>query len=327
MTDIQIRRLENTDPELRELVTLNNRVYDDGKDTVESERHWLATQPKEAGWEHWVAHMNGRMVGNASHAKDTYSARQGMFRIYVAVDPDYEGRGVGSLLYDNSLRRLQERWSGVRFIKTKARENSKSGMRFLEKRGFKVHMREPLSDLDLSKFNIAAFLPRAQKAEKRGYRVFTLTELRERFSDWDRKHYDLTNACMADVPSVDPYVPPTFASFSKQIHRSPEFQPDSSWIAVKDGSWVGLTSITVSEAEPDLGWTGLTGVLAPHRRQGVATSLKLTGLAWALERSLKTVRTDNEENNPMFGINLSLGFQPMPADLIYVKDLAEDEPT
>lgn len=62
------------------------------------------------------------------------------------------------------------------------------------------------------------------------------------------------------------------------------------------------------------------------RRKGVATALKLKALLYAKERGLKVVQTDNEENNPMFQINLAFGFQPSPARLHYRKEFVAPAP-
>ena len=68
-------------------------------------------------------------------------------------------------------------------------------------------------------------------------------------------------------------------------------------------------------------YTGLTGVLRSHRRRGVATALKVTALSFAKKRSVKFVKTDNEENNPMYDLNMQLGFKPQPAYVDYEKPL------
>jgi hypothetical protein len=35
------------------------------------------------------------------------------------------------------------------------------------------------------------------------------------------------------------------------------------------------------------------------------------------------IETDNEENNPMYQLNLQLGFAPQPAELDFHKDMME----
>ena len=71
-----------------------------------------------------------------------------------------------------------------------------------------------------------------------------------------------------------------------------------------------MTGFWISLAEPAKLYTGLTGVLRSHRRRGIATALKVTALEMAKARGVRTLETDNEENNPMYLLNVELGFEP-----------------
>ena len=59
--------------------------------------------------------------------------------------------------------------------------------------------------------------------------------------------------------------------------------------------------------------TNLTGVLRSHRRRGIATTLKLHAMAFAHQYGARVIVTDNEESNPMYDLNMKLGFKPGPA--------------
>lgn len=67
--------------------------------------------------------------------------------------------------------------------------------------------------------------------------------------------------------------------------------------------------------------TGLTGVVANHRRKGIAAALKLRAIKYAHQHGVKVIETGNEENNPIYQINLMLGFQPQPAWIDFEKVL------
>ena len=58
-----------------------------------------------------------------------------------------------------------------------------------------------------------------------------------------------------------------------------------------------------------------------HRRQGIATAMKVRAIGFAKEYGAKIVETDNEENNPMYFLNLKLGFESQPAWLSFEKHL------
>ena len=93
-------------------------------------------------------------------------------------------------------------------------------------------------------------------------------------------------------------------------------------IAVKNKKYIASTYLEVyPKAEPHKGWTGHLGVLREFRRQGIATALKIKAIEALLKKSVTEIRTDNEENNPMYKINVALGFKPVPFSLEYMKEI------
>ncbi len=317
---IHIRKLELADMDLEAYVAMNNRIYTDEVSSVASERHWLSNAPEAAHWKHWVAMQNGTMVGSASHAKELSRARPGSYRIQVAVDPDARRQGIGARLYDHCVSQLNQHHDDVHFLFSFTREHYEDSVHFLEKRGYRLKLREPLSQLQLADFDPVPFLPKADLVRAQGFDIKTLAKLQREYPDWAQRYYELDMEIMADVPAGDPFVPPPFEQFAKQHLEHPEFDPSTYWIAVKDDAWLGVTSLDITSDDSEKAHTGLTGVLRLARRKGVATALKLRAIAHAQERGVKVVQTDNEENNPMFQINLALGFQAIPASLLYRKD-------
>ena len=94
-------------------------------------------------------------------------------------------------------------------------------------------------------------------------------------------------------------------------------------IAVKDGEYIGSTDLHIfPKGEPYKAWTGGLGVLKKHRRKGIATALKIIAIEKLLKKGVTEIRTDNEENNPMYKINVSLGFKPVPFSLEYIKEIS-----
>ena len=73
--------------------------------------------------------------------------------------------------------------------------------------------------------------------------------------------------------------------------------------------------------EPNKGWTGALGVLRNFRRRGIATALKIKAIEKLLKKGVTELRTDNEKNNPMYKINVALGFKPVPFSLDYSKKI------
>jgi GNAT superfamily N-acetyltransferase len=101
----------------------------------------------------------------------------------------------------------------------------------------------------------------------------------------------------------------------------PSFIPEAYLIAIRDGRFVGVTSLWQSLAEKDKLHTELTAVVRSLRRKGIATALKARAIGFAKERGARVIRTENEENNPMYDLNVRLGFRPVPAWWTYRKEL------
>ena len=93
-------------------------------------------------------------------------------------------------------------------------------------------------------------------------------------------------------------------------------------VAVDGDMYVGSTDIHLfPKSDPFKAWTGSLGVLKDYRRQGIATALKVKAIEKLRDKGVKQVRTDNEENNPMYKINVALGFTPEPYCYDYQREL------
>jgi GNAT superfamily N-acetyltransferase len=65
-----------------------------------------------------------------------------------------------------------------------------------------------------------------------------------------------------------------------------------------------------------------TGVLATHRRRGIARVLKLMATRWAAERGINRVTTENNATNVgMLALNRELGFEPVEQIIHFEKRL------
>ena len=94
-------------------------------------------------------------------------------------------------------------------------------------------------------------------------------------------------------------------------------------VAIDGEEYVGVSMLEKDLANPTKLQTDLTGVIRSHRRRGIATALKVHALSKAKATEAEFVETDNEENNPMFDLNLQLGFVAQPAWLDFRKVLRE----
>ena len=97
---------------------------------------------------------------------------------------------------------------------------------------------------------------------------------------------------------------------------------DGYFLAKDGGRLVAQSTLTGSEADPDVLYQDLTAVVPEYRRRGIALALKLQTVAFARERGKREIRTwNNTRNQAMLRINEAMGFVKQPVWIVFQKDL------
>ena len=192
---------------------------------------------------------------------------------------------------------------------------------WLEGQGFQPVMRYPSSILDVNDFDPTGYTALRAKIDSRGIEIVSLEELAMRESDWQRKIYDLEMLLNQDVPRPSTYKPPPFEKYAQREFEDPNFLPEG-WLVALDGDrYIGVASLVKPGGSTEIMVNGLTGVHRDYRRLGLATVLKCQVIEVARQLGTRRLQTYNEENNPMYQINLRLGYVPQPADVDWEKSL------
>ena len=326
----QIRPFDYSDLDYEGVLETYNAVWPDHGDTVFDWKFDDERRNPKFFYSRFVAELTGtpgtpgRVVAHASCGESFWSYVPGKYFVAVNVHPDFRHHGIGSALYDTLMRQLLPRqpeqftcWS---------REDQPEGIRFLEQHGFAQRMRFPISALDLTTFDPGRFQHRIQQVLASGIEIKDLRELMDSDPAWKDKIYNAINTMAQDVPFADPLTLETQEEWENGSLKHPNFMPEAWRVALDQGEYVGLTMLWRHSSDEHKLNTGLTGVLRSHRRQGIAIALKTLSLQYAQELGYQTVDTDNEEHNPMFQINLQLGFRPRPAGLEFHRECsAADE--
>ena len=317
---LTIRPFNKTDEEYRAVVDISNANWPDELSAPESWQHRDKHRNPKYLFRRVVGESDGKVVAFSSYGESEWAYVPGKYFISVEVYPDHQRKGYGAAMYDHVAADLAER--DPLFFTADTREDKPDFIRFLEKRGFVRQMRYPVSYLFVNKFDFAKFGGIEKHVAEQGIEIVNVPDLPARDLDWERNWYELENECWLDVPLPEP---PTKASFEQFASRfdSPNYDAKAHFIAIDGDRYVGLTGMWISRAEKHKLYTGLTGVVRSHRRKGIATALKLHGIRFAREYGATLVETDNEENNPMFGLNQMLGFEAQPAWLDFRKVLRE----
>ncbi len=312
-----IRPFETNDFEYQAVVAVENAVWSEFPGTVEEWKHRDETRDPKYLFQRIVGEVEGKIVALGMYCEPWWSMKPGKYHLDASVHPDYRRRGIGTALYDMIVKQLAERDPTT--LTANTRESQLEAVRFLTRRGFKQVMRAPLSYLDVPSFDPAPLAAYPHRMTEQGIEIRPLADIVGEDPDWKRKFWELDWEIMQDVPSPDPHTKSSLEVFEKRVFESPSFLPKAHFIALDGGHWVGMSGLWRAQAEPHKLYTGLTGVAHSHRRRGIATAIKLRGIDFARHYGATVIETDNEEGNPMYQINLKLGFEPQPAFLDFEK--------
>lgn len=316
---MHIQLVTRDDQNYQQLVEVYNAVWPDQKNTADQWKYADDNRKPEHFLKRYVAFVDGRMVAWGTAGQHAWSYQEGKYGFYGGVHPDYRARGIGSALYDQLCAAVMP-LKPVKLV-AETREDQPDGRRFLEKRGFERAMRYPISEVDVGAFDFGRFQPKVDAALANGIAIKPLSILKQEDPDWKQKVYDLEWALLEDVPSPDPLTPTGIDHYERNVFQNPEFMPDAYYVALDNGNYVGMSNLWRDTANPKRLNTGLTGVKRSHRRRGIATALKVHGIRFAQAYGATSVETGNEENNPMYQLNLQLGYKPKPAWMDFIREL------
>lgn len=322
-----IRLFEPTDDEYAAVVAVHDAAWPD--ETHRPPASWRSND------EEWTAeHLNQRCVvesGGAVVAEGAcfephWQHQPGTVHLAFSVHPAHAGQGVEALMYDTLLAFVRQHRPATDTLATEMREDHAEQVAFLQARGFVPAMRAEKSALDVASFDPAPFEHLEAQLAAAGIVIITLAELQARAADWPEQLYELRWQLTQDVPSVEPPVKPTFEQFRQQVLDDPALDPEAWFLAVDqraDGApLVGMSNLWVNDPTYARLDAGLTGTLRAYRRRGIATALKLHTIQYAQQHGARTIETGNEEHNPMYQLNLQLGFRPKAGWVSYRASVA-----
>ncbi|MBZ0285752.1 MAG: GNAT family N-acetyltransferase [Anaerolineae bacterium] len=268
----------------------------------------------------WVAVRDQRIVGVGSYFQREWFYHPQTFRISVLVHPDHRKQGIGSALYARIRDGLQPLNPLALIVDTY--ENFPENIRFLEKRGFEIFIRDRELRLDVAMFDCAVYGDYLGRLQALGIELRSVTELADD-PQRNQKLYALDQRLTADAPQAE-YAPErSLAEYVDDAITGSRALPDGLMVAVHEDDYIGFTQVILLD-EQTL-YQLLTGVRREYRRKGIALALKLRSIAHAKANQIKTIITNNDPSNlPMLRLNERLGFRPQPDRLFFRKELRRE---
>jgi GNAT superfamily N-acetyltransferase len=320
-----VRLFEPTETEYAAIVVVHAAAWPD-------ERHHppQSWRQNDAEWtaEHllqrFVVMWDGAIVAEGMCYEPHWQHQPGTVHLGCSVHPAHASQGIEALLFDAMLAFLRRMRPATDTLATEMREDRAEQVAFLQACGFVPVMRSQKSALDVASFDPAPYQHLEARLAVEGVHILALAELQAQAADWREQLYELRWQLIQDVPSVEPPVKPSFAQFVQQVLDDPALDPEAWFLAVDarqaagaTAPLVGMSNLWVNDPSYARLDTGLTGVVHAYRRRHIATALKLRTITYARQRGARTIETSNEEHNPMYQLNLRLGFRPRPAWVSY----------
>ena len=264
---------------------------------------------------------DGEIVAFGTCYQAYWQQKSGTVYLHFDIHPDHFQAQILPVLF-TAMEELPTRRE-VDFQRTvcRAREDDNARVQFLVELGFEQAMRFPSSALHVADFDPAVCGETFERLARSQIRSVSLTQLQELEPEWKRKLCDLRWEIIQDVPSTEPFSRPTLAEFEEMVLKDPALDQEGFFVALSaDDSFIGMSNLWRNDPEGSRLDSGLTGIVRAYRRHGIATALKMRTILYARSAGAETIETSNEEDSPMFALNLKLGFKPKPAWIDYSRD-------
>lgn len=308
-SDYTVENELNRAVDARYTITLDQMMHYEGLWEPKYKRH------------HVLAELDGATVACASYAEWPWWYEAGRYVFNIGVHPHYQRQGIGAQLYNYLLEQLAQAEPKGRLLMVKCWEDAPDPIRFLIQRGFQQTGGDRSSLLDVTSFDSARFADVVEHVRQQRIEIIGYSEMVERIPDYQHRCYDMHWDSFQDVPATGARTQPTFEHYIKQTFENPDFVPESYFVALDGDQLVGESNLFPNHENPEQMITEYTGVVRSHRRRGIASALKVRVIESAKARGIKTIIAGNDARNPMYELNLQLGFQPQPGELFFEKHL------
>lgn len=262
-----------------------------------------------------IACHRGRSVGMLRVMEAFWANTPGRADYVVYLDPEFECAELYAELVEE-CENTARRWEMLR-TSIQEREAKPERCAELERRGYEAGLVEGITGLNLVDFDPSPFEPWVRATREAGVQIKSSEDFDRHGVDWLKPLYELDQIASKDMPSLDGFELEPFDEYVQHMRRLKPL----CYFALAEGRFVGVPMLIPCEADPSEFGTGFTGVLREWRRHGIATTLKLCAIQRAKELGGRLLTTGNATSNPMYELNLRLGYRPIDNWVEYVRDL------
>lgn len=255
----------------------------------------------------------GAVAGTAVIAVGMMPRPDGAQFVGASVFKEHRRKGIGGALVDALEAEAKRRNVGRLLAGTSAARPF--ALEFAQKRGYREIGRRIMSYRELASYEPLRWKDAMERVAQAGIALRTFAELTEGRSAAEQERFwralwEAEGPMWDDIPFSSPTPHWPYDKFRSLMVENPQMRRDLSLVAYHGDTIVGYTSTGQSDED---GHTYMTGVAREFRGQGIARALKVDALARAKAAGLRAMKTTNDEpNKAMRGVNITLGYQPVP---------------
>jgi len=324
---IKIKKFTEIDEEFKELARIDNLVNHDSINHPDDDKDSWKIRDKSLIRDRLLLYDKDILIGAIYYSQGRDENNKTTF-FTLNLDPSYNNNGYRKLLYNKILEKVKIFNCNKVHTSIYNHPNYEEVKKLIIKEKFKLVQTNREYSCDIRNVDIDKYQPLIKKLESEEIRFYDSKEEMatniQKFPDHFKELEELEWIIEQDFPIPDG-ISHTRIPFKHWLKLCHDFYKNSygvDIVAVYKKQYIASTDITVyPKSESYKGWTGGLGVLEKFRRRGLATALKIKAIERLLKKGVTEIRTDNEENNPMYKINVALGFKPVPFSLDYMKEI------
>lgn len=293
-------------------VSIFNAVYadyDDIRSMTLEEMKKMQESPSSSSDGMFIAEWNGETAGMINAYVDKLREDEKGFIQWLGVLPKFRGKGIAKKLVEKALESLRQR--GMKVAEAAAQTDREACMHIFESFGFKQVRIMSLMKGGLE--NIPCDIGENTEVTIRNMQVESEEdiELQNRLeNEAFKEHYN--------------FRPRTIEETKYNLFEIPWFKQQEWFLAVLGSQPLGYVGVGIDaglnkEKNMRFGWILDIGVLKPHRRKRIGTSLMLHGMRLLKSWNMKEALLYVDDMNPTGAIKLyeKLGFEILRKNLLY----------
>ena len=237
-------------------------------------------------------------------------------RLMGAVLPQFEGQKMGRSLLERTFEFCKTK--KYTEIHTMCFESHPRALSFLQTAGFVERDRIFWSDWDCQKPISAWAKKKSEMVRHAGIQIITGAEFENIREDWAQCWWKHVMISAQDIPSTIPFEEIPFEKWRPYLEL-PFCDRSHVYIALDGLELAGMLMLGIPENNRNN--INHTSVADGYRRRGISTALKVAAIEKSRKENIRTISTQNHQNNPMYKLNHHFGFVTTEIQIEFTKKL------